>query len=373
MNCITYCMNVHQGETLETILAALEDVTIPLRNVLEPNAVFPVGLRLGAATAKTLRQPETLKRLQNFLCHNKLSVIGINGFPYGTFHGESIKEDVYLPDWTDARRIGYTQDLFYTLLQLPIAQMGTYYPNVTTVPIGYKHSEGMPETIFDTLCAMALFLRKLEGFTGKRMCLAIEPEPDCLLETTQEVIDFFERLWQSPGWSPAFRNYIGLCFDTCHFAVNYEDPLKSLQRIVAAKIPVVRIQVSAALAFHTTTPIEVLRPFVDREYLHQTRVVNETGEIERIADMTDEVLPQLIGKEGRIHYHVPLAWEGTAVLKSTRETLTPAFWRYVRSGGWPLEIETYTYFVYPQALRCKTLSKWLLDDFVWVKEQLKKV
>jgi hypothetical protein len=373
MNAITYCMNVHRGEDIPAVQEALEKVTIPLREVFGAEGAFPIGLRLGASAAKTLRDPETLNRFSNFLIHNKLAVMGINGFPYDTFHDCVVKENVYLPDWTHPERAFYTRNLFYALSHLPVARLGDYFPSVSTVPLAYANGHEIPETIFEELCAMALFLRKLEGFTGKRMCLALEPEPDCLLEATQQTIDFFERLWAHPLWSPMYRPYIGLCFDTCHFAMGYEDPLNALRSLVAANVPVARIQVSAALEFNRYTTAEELRPFVDREYLHQTRRREMNADLTCFPDLTEEVLPQIVGQNGRIHYHVPLAWEGTQSLGSTRHTLTRAFWRYVRAGGWPLEIETYTYFVYPEALRKKTLSESLLDDMIWVREQLKSV
>ncbi|MBQ9694586.1 MAG: metabolite traffic protein EboE [Kiritimatiellae bacterium] len=373
MNPITYCMNVHKGESLDAILQALKDVTLPLREVLGERGTFPVGLRFGAQAAKALRVPETVKRFSNFLLHNNLAVMGINGFPYGAFHDESIKTSVYQPDWTSPERTSYTRDLFYALSHLPIARMGDYPTSVTTVPLAYDKGQGISESVFEELCAIALFLRKLEGFTGKRMCLALEPEPDCLLESTQTTIDFFERLWQHPHWIPAYRHYIGVCFDTCHFAVGYEDPLNALRNIVSANIPVARIQISAALEFNRYTTAEDLQPFIDKEYLHQTRRREENADLTCFEDLTETILPKVLGASGRIHYHVPLAWNGTSRLESTRRVLTPAFWRYVRAGGWPLEIETYTYFVYPESLRTKTLSEWLLDDILWVKAQLRSV
>jgi hypothetical protein len=119
--------------------------------------------------------------------------------------------------------------------------------------------------------------------------------------------------------------------------------------------------------------VEDLRPFIDQEYLHQTRRREANADLTCFADLTEEVLPQLVGSSGRIHYHVPLAWAGTIQLESTRRSLTPAFWRYVRAGGWRVEVETYTYFVYPEMLRKKTLSECLLEDIVWVKRQLQSV
>lgn len=373
MNPITYCMNVHPGEDLASVLAALENVTLPVRDAFHAESGFPVGLRLGADAAAALREPNVAKKVASYLTRNRLALIGINGFPYGRFHGARVKTAVYEPDWSDPRRVAYTRDLFYVLNQLPAVRLGDYAPSVTTVPVAYGTDREIPESCFTHLCDVALFLRKFEGLTGKRMMLALEPEPDCALECTQSTLDFFERLWQHPAWHPAYRDYIGLCFDTCHFAVAYEDPLNALRTLVAARVPVARIQISAALEYTAQASADDFVPFLDDTYLHQVRRREFDASVTRFPDLTAEVIPQLLGQGGRIHYHVPLAWEGGAQIGSTRRTLTYAFWRYVRAGGWPVEVETYTYLVSPEKLRKHTLSEALLDDLLWVQKQLRSV
>ncbi len=371
MNVISYCMNVHPGEDLASARQAVETVAAPLSAALAKEGNFALGLRFGASAARALREPATARDFAALLRRHQLTIIGANGFPFGAFHGKAVKTAVYEPDWGDPRRLAYTSDLFCALSHLPAASMDGHCVSVTTVPLAYDRGQGISEAIFSNLCAMALFLRKLEGFTGLRMCLALEPEPDCLLESAQDTIDFFERLWQHPDWNPLYRDFIGICFDTCHFAMNYEDPQNALRQIVAAKIPIMRIQVSAALEFSQYATAEDLSAFIDGVYLHQTRRREEDASLRCFPDLTPEIFPELLGRRGRIHCHVPLAWEGIGRLGSTRNTLTPAFWRYVRSGGWPVEVETYTYHVLPDAFRERTLSEMLLADLRWVCEQLR--
>ena len=374
MNPLTYCMNVHPGEDLAAVDKALADVTLPLRDALGGDCRFPIGLRFGSQAAKELRVPESVRRLTAFMRRNRLGAIGVNGFPYGPFHGQPIKTSVYEPDWENPHRAAYTRDLFYALTHLPAADLGNDHRlSVTTVPLAYNRGQGISDAMLTNLCGMALFLRKLEGFTGLRMCLALEPEPDCLLEDTRTTIDFFERLWQCPDWNPAYRDLIGVCFDACHFALSYEDPLNALRSIVSANIPVARIQASAALELTQYATAEDLAPFLDATYLHQTRRREDDASLTCFPDLTRELFPQVVGRRGRIHFHVPLSWEGTGRLGTTRHTLTPAFWRYVRAGGWPVEIESYAYFVYPDYLRTRTLSESLLADILWVREQLRSV
>lgn len=374
MNPVTYCMNVHPGESLDAIVKALEDVTLPLRDALgvDDEADFPIGLRLGSEAARALRVPESLRAFDAVLRRNHLAAIGVNGFPYGPFHGRPVKTDVYEPDWANPHRAAYTRDLFYALTRLPGADLGNDHRlSVTTAPLAYDRGQGFTEPMFRNVCAMALFLRKLEGFTGLRLCLALEPEPDCLLQDVTTTVDFFERLWQHPDWNPAYRDLIGVCFDACHFAVAYEDPLNALRSLVSANIPIARVQVSAALEFTQYATARDLEPFLDDVYLHQTARREDDATLTCFPDLTREILPELAGRRGRIHYHVPLTWPGDGRLGSTRHALTSAFWRYVRAGGWPVEVETYAYFVYPDYLRTRTLSESLLADLNWVRAQLR--
>jgi len=381
MNLVSYSMNVHPGEDLLSVRRAVERVALPLRSALEagglagPEAPFALGLRLGAEAAKALRNPETMRSFALFLERNKLPVLGINGFPYGAFGGDGapVKTRVYEPDWADPRRLAYTCNLFYALTHFAAPRTALPIPlSVSTVPLGYHRGEPPSEAMVETLCSVALFLRKLEGFTGKRFCLALEPEPDCLLESAQDTVDFFERLWRHPSWNPLCRDFIGVCFDTCHFAVNYETPLDALRYLVAANIPVARVQVSAALEFTQFATAEELAAFNDGIFLHQTRRREEDASLTCFPDLSPDIFPELLGRRGRIHCHVPLSWEGNGHIGSTRHMLTPAFWRYVRSGGWPLEVEVYTYSVLPGELRTRTLSEMLLRDMRWVVEQLRK-
>ena len=372
-NPITYCMNVHPGEDLPAVRRALEEVTLPVRDALGASALFPIGLRLGATAAVALRAQEEIRRFSAFLARNRLAVIGINGFPYGAFHDCAVKTAVYEPDWLDPRRVRYTCNLFYALSRLPHAAMGGHRPSVTTVPLAYDRGQGLSPCFAAAICEMALFLRKLEGYTGVRMMLALEPEPDCLLESSRTVIDFFEALWRHPDWVSAYRDYIGICFDTCHFTLCYEDPLNALRTLVSANVPIARIQASAALELTQFAKAEDIAPFIDGVYLHQTRRRENDASITCFPDLTPEVLPELAGRRGRVHCHVPLAWEGAGAIGSTRHALTPAFWRYVRAGGWPIEVETYTYSVLPEHLRTRTLSEAILDDIRWVKAQLRNV
>lgn len=235
------------------------------------------------------------------------------------------------------------------------------------------------------IAVMAEFLHDLKSRTGREVVLALEPEPDCLLEDTNEAIAWFEdellhegRRWlaangrRSPDQAEALlRNYVGLCLDTCHFAVAFEDPLTALIRFESAGLRVARIQLSAAIrAAVSDEALTRLADFVDPVYLHQTKIRLPRGRVLSLPDLTPETLEtarQHAGCELRTHFHVPLFYAGDGILNSTHSDLTPAFFAHADAQSCPLEIETYTFNVLPPALRPSGVVDSLVQETEWVQ------
>src|SRR5690606_20242655 len=143
-------------------------------------------------------------------------------------------------------------------------------------------------------------LAQLEATTGKHIVLALEPEPACLLETTSDTVDFFERhlltsesqrYLSSLGCSAShaeslIRRHLGVCLDTCHAAVEFEPALGAYLRYRSAGIAVPKIQVSAGLIVDPSDPdqLTALRDFDEPTYLHQV-VARNAGQLERFDDL----------------------------------------------------------------------------------------
>ena len=356
-----------------------------------PDAPYPLGLRLSASAANELADPAALEAFRDLLARHDLFVTGINGFPYGAFHNTAVKTAVYQPDWSTPERLAYTGRLATILAALlPEGQSG----NISTVPLGYKgqRSEvGGRESgvLFPRqIAVMAEFLHDLKNRTGREIVLALEPEPDCLLEDTNDVIAWFEdellvegRRWltfrnrRTPEEAEALlRTYVGLCLDTCHFAVAFEDPLTALVRFESACIRVARIQLSAAIrATITDESLSRLAAFIDPVYLHQTKIRLPRGQIVALPDLTRETLETArrhAGCELRTHFHVPLFYEGDDVLGSTHTDLTPEFFAHATERGYPLEIETYTFNVLPPAIRPADVIDSLVAEHEWGRSRL---
>jgi hypothetical protein len=108
---LAYCTNVHRGETWAQTFETLERHTLVVRRRVAAGRPYAIGLRLGARAAEELAQPAALTAFRHWLDAHDCYVFTINGFPYGSFHGTRVKEQVYAPDWSTPERLAYTQRL----------------------------------------------------------------------------------------------------------------------------------------------------------------------------------------------------------------------------------------------------------------------
>ncbi len=391
MSVIPYCLNIHPGEDLASVRHAVETFACAVKARVSPDSPYPLGLRLSAAAAAELSAPEALASFAELLASRGLFVTLVNGFPYGAFHNTAVKTAVYHPDWSTPERLTYTGRLA-TVLAALLPEGGS--GNVSTVPLGYKGVPAPARTPEKTalyarqVAVAAEFLHGLNQRTGREIVLAMEPEPDCLLEDTNDVIGWFEdellvegKRWltfakrRTPEEAEALlRTFVGLCFDTCHFAVAFEEPLAALRRCEAAGIRIARVQLSAALrATIDDASLARLAAFVDPIYLHQTKARLPRGRLAAFADLTEAALTALRAHEGcdvRTHFHVPLFFDGDASLGSTHDGLTPEFFAHVAACGYPLETETYTFDVLPPDLRTAGVVDTLAAEHAWVCDRL---
>lgn len=390
---IPYCLNIHPGETASDVCTAIDAYTCAVKRALSPDTPYPVGLRLSAAATAELSEPsgEKLAEFARFLDARQLVVTGINGFPYGTFHHHAVKTNVYSPDWSTRERLDYT---LYLASILSALQPHDTLGSISTVPLAYKApapTEAKRLAYTRQCLLVALHLNTLLREEGAEICLAVEPEPDCLLEDTTDFLAWYEdellvegRVWltRSKRFTEAeaealIRRHIGICFDTCHFAVGFEEPLSALQRLERAGVRIARIQLSAAIqtTIHAAS-LHALEAFVEPVYLHQTRVRDRHGRITYLPDLTQATLRQAAVMEGcalRTHFHVPLFWAGDDLLQTTRTQLNAAFFRHIKQHAYPLEIETYTFSVLPTALRAEGVVPHLIKETQWALAQLESI
>jgi sugar phosphate isomerase/epimerase len=388
---LTYCTNIHPGESWPEVAASLGRHLPEVKRRFAPDRAFGVGLRLAASAAEALSEPAALEQLKALLASNGCYVFTINGFPYGPFHGRPVKEQVYQPDWRHEARVTYSDrlaDLMVALLPDDPALAGS----ISTVPGTFKplaQAPGAIEEIARNLIRHVAHLVQIERDTGRTIALALEPEPYCFLETIDETVRFFEQhlfgaaavhqlrdLTSSARGDAeeALRRHLGVCYDVCHAAVEFEDPAGSLRALQEAGIGVPKLQLSAALRVTEVGPDTAgqLRPFDEPVYLHQ--VVERKGdELTRYLDLPDALarIGESIGSEWRVHFHVPIF---LAELKDF--STTQAFLREIldlhrkQPISQHLEVETYTWDVLPERYRQLDVASAIARELTWVREQL---
>lgn len=387
---LTYCTNIHAGESWAEIQAALDAFIPDIRQSLGFQGPFGIGLRLSALAAATLNQREMLARFTGQLKRLDAYVYTINAFPYGPFHGMPVKERVYLPDWRNPERLRFTSDTAEILTQL-LPENG--FGSISTVPGGFKaeiQSKEAIAAIVAGLTAMAAKLVRIAQVWGPVITLALEPEPACLLETVDETIAFFtehlfgpaaiEQLAGMTGLNPAaataaLRRHLGVCYDVCHGSVIFEDPLQAISRLQSSGIRVAKIQLSAAIKVPAMTrhAADLLQTLDDGVYLHQTAFRDGTA-VYRFVDLPDALAAfgrGIVRGEARVHCHVPLNLSQFGGVGTTQGDLL-AVLDAMRDGPLSphLEVETYTWDVLPTSLRGNSKAEAIAAELRFVRRVL---
>jgi len=386
---LTYCTNIHPGEPLDEVMAGLVRYLPAIKSAVAMDRPLGVGLRLGHQAAEGLRDPGALAALKRFLAAGGYYVFTLNGFPYGAFHGRAVKQDAYKPDWSDPARLAYTDHLADLLAALlPSGLEGS----VSTVPCTFKPwAEGRMDAITEHLIRHVAHLAGISRKTGQTIALALEPEPYCHLETIDETVAFFnERLFNRKGVArlaaltglgaaqaeAAMRRHIGVCYDVCHAAVEFEDPQASIAQLRASGIRIGKLQLSSALKVASLDKQSArhLAAFAEPVYLHQV-VQKSNGKLRRFVDLPQALAEagRAAGAEWRVHFHVPVFLEQMTHFGTTQAFLAEILRLHRAEPISPhLEVETYTWDVLPEDYRNVDLSSAIARELNWVKGQLQQ-
>ena len=393
---LTYCTNIHPGESWAEVRANIEQYVVQVKSHIAPDRLFGIGLRLSQQAAEALSKADVLDAFVQFLDTHGLYVFTINGFPYGSFHGQAVKEQVYLPDWLDEPRLTYTNGLAELLAKLPPPD--STVPNlegsISTVPGAFQSRIRGDEDEASIAARLLRHLAVLHGIherTGRIISLALEPEPCCMLETVGDTIRFVQRHCFSEqaqsrfsaltGLTPAdsegfLQRHLGVCLDACHMAVEYEDPVAAVRSFQGAGIRISKIQLSAGLAvLFDRDPRErltLLERFNDGVYLHQV-VERRRGALIRHRDLPEAMKAasgDMRSVEWRIHCHVPLSRERLGPFMSTQAFLRTLMTMLREEPVSPhLEIETYTWSVLPQEYRDENIVASVVREMQWILDQ----
>ena len=378
---LAYCTNVHRGNSWQETFDSLENYVMKVREGVAPEERFAIGLRLGADAARELADPRELYEFRKWLDQKNAYVFTINGFPYGNFHGSRVKEEVYRPDWTTNERLDYTLLLFSILEKLlEPGEEGS----VSTLPGSFKEflpNQEIPDILLQKVDACALEIEKLADSKNLDLHLGMEPEPLGLFETTPETVSFFDKLLEKGTDEEIIRKRIGVNYDCCHLAIEFEDAHEGLDSLVKNGIRLSKLHLSSALsAKPTENNLLRLKDFIEPVYLHQVTLGKDGQCIRRIKDLDTALEMQMAGNlpeadEWRIHFHVPLHASPGGDMGDTRlHVIDTLFWLSKNPNACRhLEMETYTWEVLPEKLQAGTVVEQVGKEYQWTLEQMDKI
>jgi hypothetical protein len=388
---LTYSTLVHPADDWPQLWNSLTTYLPQVKARVSPSAPFGVCLRLAAPAATTLAasKPER-DRLRWFLADNDMYVYTANAFPYGAFKGTVVKEQVYEPDWRTEQRTQYTINVAEVLADISPAHIA---PSIQTAPLGFKPNVTGPAVVdsyTDHVLRVVAHLVAIEAETGRLVTLGLEPEPRCFLETTDETVAYFTNHLYS-GKSAArlaklatipidtaigaLRRHLGVVFDIGHQAVGFEDIPASLQKLVDAGIPIVKLQEAAAMHIGEVTneKVDALKRFAKTVYLSQT-VERRDGALTHFLNLEDAFAAWEKDpgpREWRTHFHVPVFLNDLGAFGTTRFALEQALAMHKATPfSRQLEIETYTWDVLPDQLKTGDIVDYVCRELEWVRAQL---
>lgn len=361
---LAYCTTVHPAEDLDGVVAQLDGCSALVRKELGV-PVLGVGLWLAAPLADRLANSAVaLGHLRRALDRNGLEVVTLNGFPYSGFRDRVAGKKFYLPDWTEPARLRYTLDLVDVLAKLLPADAA--YGSVSTLPLAWRApwDRARESQARDAFNRLELRLTRAEEATGRRIRVAVETEPGCVLEMIPQATH-----WLIPY---SAQSLLGLCLDTCHLAVQFERPDEAFVTLSRAGVQVVKAQLSSAIQVRNpgdSLARELLEELADPRFLHQTREYGGPG----VDDL--DLLDQLSGHAcWRVHFHAPVHAAPTPPLTSTTDVLDESL-QHLVGGAHPLthhlESETYAWSVLPDPPKThQELAEAIAAELTWIRDRL---
>lgn len=392
---LSYCTNIHAGESWNDHFAAIALNFPQIKEAIAPDQPMGIGLRLSNQASIELEDPKQLAAFQEWLKQSDAYVFTMNGFPYGGFHNTIVKDQVHAPDWTSIERVDYTRRLFRILAQLlPRGIEG----GISTSPLSYRHwhitavqKETATKTATKHILEIIKFLIEIQQETGKILHLDIEPEPDGILETGKEFLEWYERFLLPIGIpfvmnefeisaeesANLIRRHLCLCYDVCHFAIGFENHEDLINEYIHKGIRIGKFQISAALKSDLPEGDrnkikEAFSAYNEPVYLHQVVARKLDGDKIRYPDLTEAIAdmnnPEVI--EWRAHYHVPIFESTYGLLQSTNNDIEAILALHKKMHLTEhLEVETYTWEVLSPEVRLP-IQQSIIRELEWVKKQL---
>jgi len=394
---LTYCTNIHPGENWPAHFVALQQNFPSIKADVSPEGLMGIGLRLSHEASLELQRADNLNELKQWLADNNAYVFTMNGFPYGEFHNTAVKDQVHAPDWTTNERLDYTIRMFRILKQLlPDGMEG----GISTSPLSYRYWHNTPEllknatiTATHNILQVAKELISIDHQSSVYMHLDIEPEPDGILETGAEYIEWYTNVLLPQGKpliaetfgvpqeeaERLIKKHICLCYDVCHFAIGYEPHQQIIDELEEKGLKVGKIQISAALKADLSSDeterkaiLTTFEKFNEPTYLHQVIAKTKAGALLRYRDLPNALIDgnNANVEQWRAHFHVPIFTEQLGLLQSTQSDIVEILQiNKNKPFSSHLEVETYTWGVLPDEKKLP-INQSIARELNWVIDVL---
>jgi hypothetical protein len=389
---LSYSTLVHPGDDWDQMNASLATYLPEVKRRVCPDGPFGVSLRLsGSSAARLAGSPADRERLREFLAAEDLYVYTVNAFPQGSFKGGPVMERVYEPDWTSRSRVEYTTRVADVLADITGPDVE---PTIQTMPLAFRPNvvdESYVDLFTHNVLRVVAHLVDVERRTGRRVKLAIEPEPFCYLELIEQAVAYFrDRLYSLRGASElarlagiplaeaygALRRYLGVVLDIGHQSVEFDDMPTSLALLAEHGVPIFKLQAAAALWVPEVTDESVreLERFTETIYLSQTSELRE-GKVTSFLNLSDAIEAWRASpggrREWRTHFHVPVFLDDLGPFRTTRFAIEQALDAHLaQPQSTHLEIETYTWDVLPSHLKTGDITDYVVRELEWVMGRL---
>jgi hypothetical protein len=261
--------------------------------------------------------------------------------------------------------------------------------SISTLPLGWPVVGGksnLDDQSFWNSCARNLKscaerLDNLAQTSGRNICVCLEPEPGCVLDTCEDVVGFFDQnlLTGDTQSNQRIKKHIGVCHDICHSAVMFEEQSNAVDAFRLAGIRIGKVQVSSAVAVDfdagdvndRTAKLIQLRSFAEPKYLHQTSVLRN-GQQTFFEDLhlALAAFGEHLEGQWRVHFHVPIFSSTLDAIGTTQSDIQKCI-ESIRKSGEPmphLEIETYAWNVLPKSLRQESLADGIAKELKWFEQ-----
>lgn len=332
-----------------------------------------LGMWLPAVAAHQLAgDVDELHRMRDALAEHHVEIVTLNAFPYADFQGQKVKKDVYLPTWSERARLEYTLAAATTLAGL--LPEDAAYGSISSLPFAWHEPwtgerQAQAERNLELL---ARGLDRIEETTGRRIVVAIEPEPGCVVETIAEAVERLSRV---------DRDRIGICLDLCHLAVGFEDADAAVAELARAGLKVYKSQPGTALLVDDPAdgPTRTaLAGYAEDRFLHQVRQSRDGESVHARDDLPqalDGATPLDPTSAWRVHFHVPVHADPQAPLRNSRAELRDSLAALLggeRAQTAHLEVETYTWSVLPGGAPANNgeLAAGLAAELAFVRDEL---